>query len=69
MYIKKIGSKKDIINLRDPDTILAVLLGGAIKSETGEHLYSATNVLTVEELQDLDCICHNLSALIIEGRK
>lgn len=69
MYIKKINSKKDIVNLRNPDTTLAILLGGTIKSEMGEHLYSATNVLTVEELQDLDCIFHNLSALIIEGRK
>lgn len=69
MYIKKIVSKKDISNLRNPDTTLAILLGGAIKSEIGEHLYSATNVLTVEELQDLDCKFENLSALIIEGRK
>ena len=69
MYIKKITQKKDISNLPNPDTTLAILLGGAIKSDIGEHLYSATNVLTVEELQDIDCVFHNLSALIIEGRK
>ena len=69
MYIKKISEKKDILNLPNPDTTLAVLLGGSIKSEIGEHLYSTTNVLTVEELQDLECIFHNLSALIIEGRQ
>lgn len=69
MYIKKINDKKDLINLPNPDTTLAVLLGGAIKSESGEHLYSATNVLTIEELQDIDCIFHDLSVFIIEGRK
>ncbi len=69
MYIKKIKGRKDITNLPNPDTTLAVLLGGAIKSEIGENLYSATNVLTVEELCDIDCVFHNLSALIIEGRK
>ncbi len=69
MYIKKVKSKKDLKNLPNPDTTLAVLLGGAIKSEIGEHLYSATNVLTVEELRDIDCIFDNLSVLIIEGRK
>jgi len=69
MYIRKINSKKDIDNLPNPDTTLAVLLGGAIRSHAGEHLYSTTNVLTVEELQDLDCLFDNLSALIIEGRK
>ena len=68
MYIKKISEKKDIANLPNPDTTLAVLLGGAIKSDMGEHLYSATNVLTIEELQDIDCVFHNLSALIIERR-
>ena len=69
MYIKTIRSRNDLANMVNPDTTLAILLGGAIKSEIGEHLYSATNVLTVEELQDLDCIFHNLSAFIIEGRK
>lgn len=69
MYIKKISGKKDIVNLPNPDITLAVLLNGAIRSEMDEHLYSATNVLTIEELQDLDCVFCNLSALIIEGRK
>ncbi len=69
MYIKKINGKKDILNLPNPDTTLAVLLGGVIRSDIGEHLYSAPNVLTVEELQDLDCVFDNLSALIIERRK
>lgn len=69
MYIKNIKDKKDIINIQNPDTTLAVLLGGSIRSEMGESLYSPPNVLTVEELQDLDCMFDNLSVFIIEGRK
>ena len=69
MYINKIVGKKDISNIPNPDTTLAVIMGGAIKSTLGEHLYSAPNILTVEELQDLDCVFDNLSALIIERRK
>lgn len=66
MYIQKISNTRDIANIPNPDTTLAVLLGGTIRSDIGEPLYSAPNVLTVEELQDIDCMFDNLSALIIE---
>ncbi len=69
MYIKRVMSKNDIMNIQNPDTTLAVLLGGSIKSEIGEPLYLPPNVLTIEELQDLDCVFDNLSVFIIEGRK
>ncbi len=66
MYIYKISDQKDINAFKDKKDAFAVILGGAILSDIGEPLYSATNVLTLEELVGTDIHFENLSILLVE---
>lgn len=65
LYLKKVRITKDIIKSTSKSSTLAALLGGSIKSKTGERMYFPTNVIAAGELKDSDYIFENATVLLI----
>lgn len=63
--VKKINSKKEILFEKDGNKVIAVILGGVVRSELNETLYTPIHVLALEELRDTAYYFKDVSIMLI----